>query len=168
MGTDHFAQLGLPRRHDLTADEIEAKYRELSRKVHPDRFARAPARERVAALQAATAVNDAYRVLKDPVKRAEHLLALAGVTIAENEAVSPQLLDEVLELREALHDADAAAAAKLAAEVRARRDSAMAAVQGLFASGAEPAAIKEHLVAMRYFQRFLDEAESKHEPSADQ
>jgi molecular chaperone HscB len=161
MATDHFARLELPRRHDLSADEIEAKYRELSRKWHPDRFARAAAKERVASLQAATALNDAYRVVKDPVKRAEHLLALeSGLAIAENEAVSPELLEEVLELREALAEVGGGPGAdELVARARARRDEAVASVARGFASGAAPADIKELLVTIRYFQRFLDEHE---------
>ncbi len=166
-GADHFTQLGLPKRYQLDAAELEAKYRELSRKLHPDRFAKAEPGERVLSLQASTALNDAYRLLKDPIRRAEYLLALGGVTIDENEKVDQGFLMEILELRETLAEAKAAGdvqrIASLAAQMRGRCEGAMADVARLFGpEGTElgPAqldTIKEQLVAVRYFQRFLDE-----------
>jgi molecular chaperone HscB len=172
-GQDRFAQLGVERRFDLDAGVIEERYRELSRKLHPDRFAKADAKARVLSLQAATALNDAYRMLRDPVKRAEYLLSLEGIEIGENEAVDPELLGEVLELRETLADArsagDSAGAAVLAGGVRARRDEAMAGVGRLFAEGGSLEEIKRRLVSIRYFQRFLDEEErARDEFVADQ
>src|SRR5687767_12186297 len=80
-GEDPFATLGLPRSFAVDADALERRYRALQRKLHPDRFALKPAAERRASLERATAVNEAYRVVKDPVRRAEALLALAGVAL---------------------------------------------------------------------------------------
>src|SRR2546423_1889728 len=71
-GADRFALLGVAPRFDVDERELDARYRELSRKLHPDRFARAPAKARMRSLQAATALNDAYRTLRDPIKRAEY------------------------------------------------------------------------------------------------
>src|SRR5262245_34105471 len=98
---DHFATLGLAPRFELDPAELERSYLERSREVHPDRFAAA----RVAALQRSMAVNEAYKILKRPVKRAEHLLGRHGVTIGGNERLDPAFLAEILELREELAEA---------------------------------------------------------------
>jgi molecular chaperone HscB len=159
---DRFAILGVPRRFDLDGALLEERYHELSRRLHPDHFARAGARERMLSLSAATALNDAYRALRVPVKRAEHLLALAGVTVGEKEQADPAFLAEVLEWREGLAEArgDEPRVAAMEAEMIARRDAAMAEVAGLL--DGEPAAealaaAKGRLVAVRYMNRFLDE-----------
>jgi molecular chaperone HscB len=159
-----FDVLGLPPRYDLDPDELERRYRERSRAAHPDRAGRAPG-DRVRALEAQAALNDAYRTLRSPVTRAEHLLALVGVTLSDKETVPQEFLMEILELREALAEAkaagDSARVEAQAAEMRARREAAMARVAGLFAAGADPQEIRRELVNLRYFQRFLDEVEGE-------
>lgn len=161
---DPFAALDLPARFALSSDAIDGKVRELSRKLHPDRFAKAPAAERVASLQAATTLNDAARTLRDPLARAAALLATRGVTIGENEAVAGPLIMEIMELREALDDAraagDAAAIAALTDGVRARRGEALIqlAVQLDDAAGAADEDAKTTLIAIKYFDRLLEAA----------
>ena len=92
----------------------------LSRKWHPDRFARASAEERQQALDASAILNDGYRALKDPIKRAEYLLKEHGFDIGEQQSkdVPPELLEEVFELNMALEESDAEAIAKAQDEVR--------------------------------------------------
>ncbi len=144
-----FAVLGVPQRYDLPAEELEQRYRELSLKLHPDRAAKA---ERGRALAAATALNDAYRALRSPVGRAEHLLELAGMTIGDNEPVDEQFLVEVLELRERA----AAGDPTVKPEVAARRDAALARLPELFGEGRLEDA-KAELIALRYYDRLLEE-----------
>jgi molecular chaperone HscB len=146
-----FAVLGVPERYDLPAEELEQRYRELSLKLHPDRAAKA---ERGRALVAATALNDAYRALRSPVGRAEHLLELRGHAIGDNEAVDEDFLTEVLELRERA----AAGDPSVAPEVAAKRDAALGRLPGLFAEGRFEEA-KSELIALRYFDRLLEEKE---------
>jgi molecular chaperone HscB len=157
---DEFARLGVERRFELDAGELEARYRELSRKLHPDRFAKADARERMLSLQASTALNEAYRTLKQPVKRAERLLELAGAGLGDDDAVDQEFLIEILALREALLDAklegNQQAVQAMMADMRARRDAAMSEIARLFAVN-DLDGIKQRLIALRYFQRFLDE-----------
>ena len=159
-----FAVLGVPESYDLSSEELDKKFRELSLRLHPDRFAKAPPAERVAALSRSSALNDAYRTLKSPVGRAEHLLELAGIPIGEGEHVDQGFLMEILELREELAQAkaggDAAKLAALGAAITARRDEALARLPVLFNEGRHAEA-KEALIALRYFQRFLDELEGK-------
>lgn len=162
---NHFATLGVEERFDLDDDALERRYRERSREVHPDRVASASAAERVQAISAATELNDAFRTLKSPVRRAEHLLALRGVHIGDNEPVDQGFLMEILELRENLAAAIKGKrtddVARMEGEMRARYEGALSTVGELFRDGGEVAAIKRVLVELRYFQRFLDEVEGE-------
>lgn len=122
---DHFARLGLARGFAVDTADLERRYFALQRKLHPDRFAGRPATERALSMQHSTALNEAYGVLADPLRRAEYLLSLLGVTVnAEtgNRATDPEVLAEAMEDREAAMEAgDAAAVDRLAAGAKARR-----------------------------------------------
>ena len=67
---NHFELFGLPARFAVDAAALEARYHELQREVHPDRFAAAPEAERRVSMQRATRVNEAYQTLKSPLRRA--------------------------------------------------------------------------------------------------
>jgi len=117
------------------------------------------------ALGRAIEVNEAFRVLKDPVRRAEALLALRGVQSGEGKEppASPALLMEVMERREALaeirHSKDEAALAKLIAEVRAIESRTRAALAEQFAAPASnPPEMLKRVGELRYYRRFLEEA----------
>ena len=90
---DKFAVLGLPRSFDLDEGQVDERFRALSRKLHPDRFARASAKERRFSLEQTTLLNDAYRTLRDPARRAEHLLELRGVRPVSDTAMLRHLLE---------------------------------------------------------------------------
>lgn len=123
---DHFSLLALPREFALDPGVLERRFRELSRQLHPDRFARAEPRERRLSLERATRLNDAYRALKDWRLRAAHLLRLAGTEVfAEARTFAdPEFLEEQLDWREQLaiarSDGDAARLAAIAADARER------------------------------------------------
>jgi molecular chaperone HscB len=104
--TDYFALLGVPRHLNLSPPDLQARFYEFSRELHPDRFVRKPEAERQHALEASSQLNDAYRTLKDPLKRAEYLLKLEGFDIGEqgSKNVPPELLEEVFELNMALEE----------------------------------------------------------------
>lgn len=160
---DAFALLGLPARFDLDPHAIERAFFDKSKELHPDRFASAPTAERVAALSRSRALNDAYQKIKKPVARAEYLLARAGVTIGDNERVEPELLMEVLQLREEL--AEARVAGQLAEIERLynlmkeRRAAALDRLSALFEHD-DLAAIKRELILLRYVDRYLEECDS--------
>ncbi|MBK8176865.1 MAG: Fe-S protein assembly co-chaperone HscB [Rhodospirillales bacterium] len=105
---DHFSRLGLDAAFAIDPALIERRYFEQQRQLHPDRFATRSPRERALSQSQATAINEAYETLKDPLRRAGYLLQTrhaadgsAGVTHAND----PDLLLEAMELREALEDA---------------------------------------------------------------
>ena len=104
--TDYFELLGIPRSLNISLDLLQKRYYELSRQLHPDRFMRSPESERQKALDMSSALNDAYRTLKDPVKRAHYVLGLEGFEIGEQRSndVPPELLEEVFELNMAIEE----------------------------------------------------------------
>jgi molecular chaperone HscB len=160
---DAFGLLGLPAQFNLDPKLIEQAFHDRSKELHPDRFAQAPAAERVAALSKSRALNDAYKTLKSPVGRAEYLLARAGVSIGDNERLDPAFLMEILELREELAQARVAKQTplieKLCGEMKARRKKSVDALTPLFEAN-DLAAIKEQLILLRYIDRYLEECDS--------
>lgn len=104
--TDYYEIFGLPRSLNLSLEDLQNRFYRLSRELHPDRFMNKPAAERERAENAYSAVNDAYRTFKDPVKRAQYLLHLEGFEIGEQRSkdVPPELLEEVFELNMALEE----------------------------------------------------------------
>ena len=110
-GGDFFAVFGLTPRLNLDLAALEKKFHRLSRRLHPDRFARAAGNEKEWSLADTALLNDAYRTLKDPITRTEYLLKLRGAEIGEQHSgksrregemgasrVPADLLEEVFEL----------------------------------------------------------------------
>jgi molecular chaperone HscB len=134
---DYFSFFGLPRRLVIDQAQLERRFRDLSRQFHPDYFYNAAATERLASLERSSYLNDAYRALRNPISRIEHLLAIEGLPPAKSEdpstsagqapsKVPPGLLEEVFELNEQLD------------EIRESRES-----------GGDPAALRERLESAR-------------------
>src|SRR5262245_41178207 len=80
---DPFETLGVEPRYNLDLRALEQRHRDLSKALHPDRYASAPAAERRLSLSRAIDVNEAFRALRDPVRRAEALVRRAGVPVGE-------------------------------------------------------------------------------------
>jgi molecular chaperone HscB len=105
---DYFSFFGLPRRLHVAAEDLEQRFRGLSRQFHPDYFYNAPPAERRASLERSSYLNDAYRTLKTPISRVEYLLQLEGFAAKSPEEASKQvpadLLEEVFALNEELDE----------------------------------------------------------------
>jgi molecular chaperone HscB len=111
---DYFTFFGFPRKLNLDIAELEKEFYALSRHLHPDAYGQADERERSWSLEQSSRLNDAYRILKDPIRRTEYLLRLEGVELEEQskqatekaretgelkkQVVPPDLLEEVFEL----------------------------------------------------------------------
>ena len=122
--TDFFSFFGLPRKLNLDAAALEREFYRLSRKLHPDVYARAGREEQQWSLEKSSQLNDAYRALKDPIERTAYLLKLEGVQLEEQskaatdrarqtgeekkQVVPHDLLEEVFELNLQLEEARAA------------------------------------------------------------
>jgi len=117
--TDYFTFFGLPRKLNIDTAALEQEFYALSRKLHPDVYASHDPREQEWSLEQGSRLNDAYRTLKDPIRRTEYLLKLEGVELegqskAATEAarrtgekkqiVPPDLLEEVFELNMQLEE----------------------------------------------------------------
>jgi molecular chaperone HscB len=104
----YFEIFELPRSLALDAADLDKRFYALSRKYHPDLFSRRPAAEQQEALDRAAILNDAYRTLKDPIKRAQYVLRLEGFDPEDpaSKTVPPELLEEVFELNMALEESD--------------------------------------------------------------
>lgn len=117
---DHFSFFSLPRKLNIDVAALEKDFYRLSRKLHPDLYVNRSAQEQEQALEQSSQLNDAYRTLKDPIARTQHLLALEGVQLEEQskaatdaarlsgqekkQVVPPDLLEEVFELNMQLQE----------------------------------------------------------------
>lgn len=97
---DYFSFFSLPLRLQIDEAELQKRFYALSRMLHPDRYTRATPREQQYSLEATSILNDGYRILRDPVLRAEYVLRENGFDIGEQRSkdVPPELLEEVFEL----------------------------------------------------------------------
>jgi molecular chaperone HscB len=125
---NHFALFGLPERFGIDAAALDRAYREVQMKVHPDRFAAAGPTEQRIALQWATRANEAYRVLRDPLRRAIYLCSLRGQDPADerNTKMPQAFLIQQLEWREALDEARRAIGTDAVDALRDQLDGARA------------------------------------------
>ncbi len=91
---------------NIDPEDLQRRFYDLSRLLHPDRFMRKSETERQYSLDATSILNDAYRTLRDPVRRAQYLLKQQGFEIGEQRSndVPPELLEEVFELNMALEE----------------------------------------------------------------
>jgi molecular chaperone HscB len=117
---DYFAFFGLPLKLNLDVKTLEKGFYELSRKLHPDLNARAGSQEQQWSLEQSSLLNDAYRTLRDPIKRTQYLLQLEGMELEEQsksatekaratgevkkQIVPPEMLEEVFELNMQLEE----------------------------------------------------------------
>jgi len=101
---DYFTVFGLPRKLRIELSWLERKFLQLSWKLHPDNFVNAPEGERELSLKRSSELNDAYRVLRDPLARLEYLLGIEGQRKeGQTKQQAPaELLEEVFQLNESL------------------------------------------------------------------
>jgi molecular chaperone HscB len=163
--SDPFELLEIEPRFDLDLALLERRHRDLSRVLHPDRYAGRPAGERQRALGRAIEVNEAFRTLRDPVRRGQALLARHGrhTDEADRARADAALLMEVMERREALAEArrseNREAVDRLTETVRARERAIEAEIAASFGKSPPDLARVETLLGeLRYHRRFLDEA----------
>ncbi|CAA7622355.1 Fe-S protein assembly co-chaperone HscB [Magnetospirillum sp. SS-4] len=105
---DHYTRLGMSPSFDVDLDELQRQYFGFQRRLHPDRFAAKSGKEKALSQLQATALNEAYETLKDPLKRAAYLLGLRGHPVdltACGTINDRELLMEQMEKREALAEA---------------------------------------------------------------
>lgn len=131
---DYFELLGLSRQAELDLQELETRWKARAAAVHPDRFTQASDAEKRIAMQWSAQINEAYRVLRDPLKRLAYLCELAGFRVGEGSggSVSTPFLMHQMQWRDDLEEIsqsqNAQALAELVAEVLAKRAAQQRAV----------------------------------------
>ena len=157
---DDFALFGLKQGFAQDRASVDARWKELQREAHPDKFAsHGPAAQRVA-MQWSVRINEAYERLKDPLKRAAYLCELAGFPIQahSNTAMPPQFLMQQMEWREALDDAaDVDAVEQLLAEVQAARKDLLQQCELDLDQRQDPAAAVGTVRALMFMDKFAQD-----------
>jgi molecular chaperone HscB len=175
--TDYFQLLGIPRSFRQDGDDLRRRYLALNRHAHPDFHTGDTTEAQQLALTVASAVNDAYRTLNDPISRAAYLVELlGGKSSADDRAVPDGFLAEMMTLREELSDAktqgDRQAADKMAGELESRLAGMVDSLGKMFAEfestfGCEAirldglGRIRRQLNAISYIRRLIEVAKSK-------
>jgi molecular chaperone HscB len=122
---DYFSFFGLPRKLVVDLADLDVRFRRLSRQFHPDYFYTASGQERLASLERASYLNDAYRVLRQPLDRAEYLLKLEGLPSVglhqDAQELPAGVLEEMFALNEELDDIRAAREAGASSETLGAR-----------------------------------------------
>lgn len=165
---NHFELFQLPARFDVDMAALDAAYREVQGRVHPDRFVNALDADKRVAMQWATRANDAYQTLKNPQKRAQYLCELNGVDLQteSNTAMPMAFLMQQMEWREALGEAraarDADALDALDKDVRMERASLLAQVGKQLDAGNFDAAA-QGVRSLMFLDKFGDEVQYAYE-----
>lgn len=123
---DHFTLLCVDRVYALDEGKLRTAFRALSRNIHPDRFSGQPPEVIAMATRLSAELNQAYAILKDPVRRANYMLELAGgPSAAEIREVPGNFLAEVMMIREEMDEADTAALEEIRRSLQARRETTL-------------------------------------------
>ncbi len=157
LQSDDFELFGVPARFAQDRAQLDARWKDLQREAHPDKFAAQGAAAQRVAMQWSVRINEAYQRLKDPLKRAAYLCERQGAAInAENNTAMPAaFLMQQMEWREALDDGPSAEALNaLAADVTAARAQALELVASLLDEAHDYAAAAQQVRALMFIQRF--------------
>ena len=159
-----FELFGLAERFAQDRAAIDARWKELQREAHPDKFAvQGPAAQRIA-MQWSVRINEAYRRLKDPLQRGAYLCELRGAPIdAENNtAMPPEFLLEQMEWRESLDEArDETDLDRLEEELNRARRGALQRIESLLDQQRDAAAAAQQVRALMFIERFAHDVESR-------
>ncbi|MCZ2496390.1 Fe-S protein assembly co-chaperone HscB [Xylophilus sp. Kf1] len=162
--SNDFVLFGVPAtfRQDLAL--LDERWKELQRNAHPDRFAAQGAASQRLAMQWSVRINEAYRRLRSPLKRAAYLCELNGAPIAAetNTAMPAAFLMQQMEWREALDDAtDDVAIDALQAEVADARQTALVACGVSIDQQQDYAAAAAQVRALMFLARFAEDIDAR-------
>ena len=164
LQSDDFELFALPKQFAQDRSVIDARWKELQREAHPDRFAAQGATAQRVAMQWSVRINEAYQRLKDPLKRAAYLCELAGASVRaeDNTAMPTAFLMQQMEWREALDDADSPAALDaLHAEVAQARQAALEHCAALLDAQHDYTAAAQQVRALMFIARFAQDIERR-------
>jgi len=164
LQSNDFELFGLALRFEQDRAAIDDRWKDLQREAHPDRFAAQGAAAQRVAMQWSVRINEAYRRLKDPLRRAAYLCELhaAPVNAEDNTAMPAAFLMQQMEWREALDEArDAVELDRLASEVRSVRQDALQECARLLDVERDYVAAVRQVRALMFIERFAGDVEAK-------
>ncbi|MEN8763315.1 MAG: Fe-S protein assembly co-chaperone HscB [Thiogranum sp.] len=163
---NHFELFSLPQRYVLERAQLDARYRDMQRSVHPDRYASAGDQEKRISMQHTTKINEAYEVLKDPLKRGRYMLELRGYTIDDQQTShqDPAFLMQQMELRETLagirgQDAPLQELDRLAQTVRSQFRALESELAQALDGGSDIERAVTLVLRMQFFKRLQEEVQ---------
>ena len=157
LQSDDFELFGVPQRFAQERNVLDARWKELQREAHPDRFAAQGAAAQRVAMQWSVRINEAYQRLKDPQRRAAYLCELHGAPIRaeDNTAMPAEFLVQQMQWREDLEDATSAAAVDaLAFEVQQARSATLERCAELLDTHSDFAGAAQQVRALMFIARF--------------
>ena len=164
LESNDFDLFGLTQKFNQNRVAIDARWKDLQREAHPDKFAAQGASAQRIAMQWSVRINEAYQRLKDPLKRAAYLCALNGFPVnAENNTAMPaEFLMQQIEWRETLDEAKTAENMhKIALQANEYgRKQLQKIEQGIDTDNNFKLAV-EHVRALMFVERFLIEVNAR-------
>jgi molecular chaperone HscB len=165
ISADDFTLFGLRSRFELDRDVLDTRWRELQSQVHPDRHVGRGAQARRVVMQQSVRVNEAYRRLRDPLRRAIYLCELRGAPVdtGSSTAMPTAFLMHQMQWREALDDATTIEAMDvLDRDVASTREALMAqAAAALDGPDGRAADAVPTLRALMFVERFRDDLDAR-------
>ena len=166
LSSSDFELFGLPERFAQESASIDARWKELQREVHPDKFAAQGAAAQRVAMQWSVRVNEAYKRLRDPLQRAAYLCERRGAPInaESNTAMPGEFLVQQMAWREALEDSQTEAALEhVNAELETARADTLSRIGTLLDHTGDAAAAARQVRAMMFIERFAHDVEARFE-----
>jgi molecular chaperone HscB len=166
LQANDFELFGLPERFEQDLARIDERWKELQREAHPDRFAAQGAAAQRVAMQWSVRINEAYKRLKDPLRRAAYLCELRGAPVEaeSNTAMPAQFLVEQMEWREALDEANTLEDVdRMHEQLVHAREAALRRVRDLLDKHGDAAGAAQQVRALMFIERFGRDVEARAE-----
>jgi molecular chaperone HscB len=164
LQSSDFELFGVPERFAQDRGAIDARWKELQREAHPDKFSAQGAAAQRVAMQWSVRINEAYQRLKEPLRRAAYLCELRGAPIdaERNTAMPAQFLVEQMEWREALDDASSQDELEaVESNLTAARKRMLADIERLLDREQDPAGAAQQVRALMFIERFAHDVEAR-------
>ncbi|KAL4395502.1 hypothetical protein AHAS_Ahas02G0258400 [Arachis hypogaea] len=160
---DYFEIFGLEKKYDIEGGvNLEGKYKDWQKKLHPDLVHSKSQKERDFAAEQSARVIDAYRTLSKPLSRAIYMMKLDGLEVDEEQTISdPELLAEIMEIREAVEEATESESLK---QILSRMEENLRSWSNTFATAFQSRNFeeaKDSIRRMTYYSRVIDEVVKK-------
>ncbi|KAL1331807.1 iron-sulfur cluster co-chaperone protein HscB, mitochondrial [Arachis ipaensis] len=159
---DYFEIFGLEKKYDIEGVNLEGKYKDWQKKLHPDLVHSKSQKERDFSAEQSARVIDAYRTLSKPLSRAIYMMKLDGLEVDEEQTISdPELLAEIMEIREAVEEATESESLK---KILSRMEENLKSWSNTFATAFQSRNFeeaKDSIRRMTYYSRVIDEVVKK-------